>query len=96
MYDRINICNICQGTWYFTVNCTEMILFLNMWQQHIVSELNSSHILMRKMVDSELWTVQSADVCSVYAGNEYLDCINNVASVGHCHPRVQSAGVCCV
>ena len=26
------------------------------------------------------------------AGKEYLDCINNVASVGHCHPRVVAAG----
>ena len=24
-------------------------------------------------------------------GREYLDCYNNVASVGHCHPRVVSA-----
>jgi 4-aminobutyrate aminotransferase-like enzyme len=24
-------------------------------------------------------------------GNEYLDCYNNVASVGHCHPRVVAA-----
>ncbi|CAN7994226.1 unnamed protein product [Ixodes hexagonus] len=25
-------------------------------------------------------------------GNEYLDCINNVAHVGHCHPHVVKAG----
>ncbi|KAK9823621.1 hypothetical protein WJX72_004290 [[Myrmecia] bisecta] len=24
-------------------------------------------------------------------GNEYLDCVNNVAHVGHCHPKVASA-----
>lgn len=26
------------------------------------------------------------------SGNEYLDCINNVSHVGHCHPHVVSAG----
>ncbi|KAK7003656.1 ethanolamine-phosphate phospho-lyase [Biomphalaria glabrata] len=26
-------------------------------------------------------------------GHEYLDCINNVAHVGHCHPQVVAAGV---
>ena len=25
------------------------------------------------------------------AGDRYLDCYNNVASVGHCHPRVVEA-----
>lgn len=25
-------------------------------------------------------------------GNQYLDCVNNVCHVGHCHPRVVSAG----
>ena len=25
------------------------------------------------------------------AGNRYLDCYNNVASVGHCHPQVLEA-----
>ena len=25
-------------------------------------------------------------------GNQYLDCINNVAHVGHCHPHVVKAG----
>ena len=26
------------------------------------------------------------------AGNEYLDCVNNVCHVGHCHPHVAEAG----
>jgi ethanolamine-phosphate phospho-lyase len=26
------------------------------------------------------------------SGNSYLDCINNVAHVGHCHPHVAQAG----
>ena len=25
------------------------------------------------------------------AGNRYLDCYNNVPSIGHCHPRVVEA-----
>jgi ethanolamine-phosphate phospho-lyase len=29
--------------------------------------------------------------CRLYDadGNEYLDCVNNVAHVGHCHPKVR-------
>lgn len=26
------------------------------------------------------------------AGREYLDCVNNVCHVGHCHPEVVAAG----
>ena len=27
------------------------------------------------------------------AGNQYLDCVNNVQHVGHCHPRVVAAAI---
>lgn len=28
-------------------------------------------------------------------GNEYLDCVNNVAHVGHCHPKVRRHACMC-
>lgn len=35
--------------------------------------------------------------CRLYDadGNEYLDCVNNVAHVGHCHPKVGFFPACC-
>lgn len=35
--------------------------------------------------------LQQAYVTFVQTGAEYLDCVNNVCHVGHCHPEVVKA-----
>ncbi|MEO6222738.1 MAG: aminotransferase class III-fold pyridoxal phosphate-dependent enzyme [Vicinamibacterales bacterium] len=55
-------------------------------QQHLGPNLSVAYRRPLHIVRGHLQYLYDAD------GHEYIDAVNNVAHVGHCHPRVVSAG----
>ena len=61
-------------------------LIINLRQQHLSRSLSLHYRKPLKIVRGALQYLYDEE------GQTYLDCINNVAHVGHCHPRVVRAG----
>jgi len=65
-----------------TLNQTQI---LNLRQQHIGKSLSISYIKPLKIIRGALQYLYDE------SGRTYLDAVNNVSHVGHCHPRVVKA-----
>ncbi|MCP2620343.1 aminotransferase class III-fold pyridoxal phosphate-dependent enzyme, partial [Candidatus Aminicenantes bacterium AC-334-K16] len=61
-------------------------LIINLRQKHLSRSLSLHYRRPLKIVRGALQYLYDEE------GKTYLDCINNVAHVGHCHPRVVRAG----
>ena len=65
---------------------TELDVLLEARNRHISKSLSLAHGAPLHIVRGELQYLHSAD------GTRYLDLVNNVCHVGHCHPHVVAAG----
>ena len=61
-------------------------LIINLREKHLSRSLSLHYRKPLKIVRGALQYLYDEE------GQTYLDCINNVAHVGHCHPRVVRAG----
>ena len=65
---------------------TDIVNLLEARNRHISKSLSLAHGAPLHIVKGEMQYLHAAD------GTRYLDLVNNVSHVGHCHPHVVAAG----